>query len=420
MESWIGVLDCNNFFVSCERLFRPDLWQRPVIVLSSNDGCVVARSQEVKDMGIPMGVPYFQVKDTLQKAGTTVFSSHFALYRDISRRVFEAMREELEEVEQYSVDEAFFRVEADNPEYIAVKLREAVERHVGIPVSVGVAKSKTQAKYANDCAKKGSRVFVYDRHSWEKDIKKICLKDIWGVGGKLELRYKQHQLLTVADLLQADQSRVARIFGVAGVRLRHELSGQPVFSLTATRDPQKSIMSSRSFRTETTDVSVLEDAVAYHVRHAAADLRAMDLAALSLRVSIQPSRHGDFMLRGRSKEAVFAAPVNDTLTLIRTAETLLAQMYEPGVPYKKAGVVLSDLRVNSSAQPSLFATDAATAEPAKAAKLMETLDKLNAKAGKELLLVGSRLRSNEWSARVDARSPAYTTRWSDIATVSAK
>ena len=412
-QQWIGLLDCNNFFVSCERLFRPDLVGKPVVVLSSNDGCVVARSQEIKDIGIPMGVPYFKIKDTLKDIDATTFSSHFALYRDISRRVFAVMREELGTVEQYSIDEAFF-ISGDKPDDTAWRIKQAVERQVGIPVSVGLASTKTQAKYANTVAKKTSGVYVLNTKDWQARMADIQLRDIWGVGGNLEIRYKGHGLHTVQDLLKADTSRVARIFGVGGMRLRQELAGEATISLSSRSEPQKSILSSRSFRATTTDFSVLADAIAYHVRHAVADLRSMQLEATLLRVAISPSRYGDFLLRGGAKEVILSVPSNDTIEFLTIANELLVELFEVGVPYKKAGITLARFSPEGTKQSGLFSEESKDNKD-----LLKTIDTLNQKADRELILFGSRLRSNDSQSRSESRSPAYTTQWSDVAVANA-
>lgn len=366
-------------------------------------------------MQIPMGVPYFQVKDTLRQAGTTVFSSHFALYRDISRRVFSVMREQLEEVEQYSVDEAFFRIRAEDPTAIAWSVKAVVEQQVGIPVSLGLAATKTQAKFANDCAKRSDGVAVFSEAQWQNRMGQIAIKDIWGVGGRMEVRYTRHGLNTVADLVVADQGRIARLFGVQGLRLQQELAGVPVHDVSPLREPQKSIMSSRSFRDTTTDREVVADALAYHVRHAAADLRAMGMRATTLRISIRPSRHGDFLLRGGSAEAVFTVPTSDTFAFLRETERLLDGLFEPNVPYKKAGVHLAGFSPVEQEQASLFAAP----ERADTKALLATIDTINTGHQRELVLFGSRLKTEQWQSRVDARSPAYTTRWSDVARVRA-
>jgi DNA polymerase V len=408
-DTWIGLLDCNNFFVSCERLFRPDLAGKPVVVLSGNDGCIVARSQEVKDMGIPMGVPYFQVKDILKKAETTTFSSHFALYRDISRRVFSVMREELDLVQQYSVDEAFFLCDPAD-QGLAVRVKQAVERQVGIPVSLGIAPTKTLAKHANTYAKKGTGVHFLDSENWQEDSKAVPLASIWGVGGQMEMRYKEHNIRSVHDLLSADASRVERIFGVHGVRLQLELSGVSALPFTQKSEPQKSIMSSRSFGKETSDASIIHDAVAYHVRHVLQDLRSMNSKSKSIRVSVRPSRHGDYLLRGGSKEAVFAVPTDNTLEVMKIAKELTLSLMEDDVLYKKVGVVLSGFTSNEVSQESLFPDVVA----AKTSALMPIIDLLNKRLGKDAVSIGKHQNTQKWQPLSELKSPSYTTQWDDL------
>jgi len=362
-----------------------------------------------------MGVPYFQIKDIIQKHDITVFSSHFALYRDLSRRVFSVMRSELEVVEQYSIDEAFFRIEGE-PLEVAFRVKLAVEKAVGIPVSVGVAPTKTLAKVANDRAKKSAGIHVLDTVIWRERAKKVPLAQIWGVGGKSELRYKQHGLQSVADLLQADPARVTKLFGIGGWRLQQELAGISVLSLQQKHDPQRSVMSSRSFPKTTTERSVLADAVSYHIRHAAADLRAQAQLAARLTVTIRPNRHGDFILRGGTKEVVLAVPTDDTFVLLEVAKNILFELYEAGVPYKKAGVVLSGLIPAGGGEQSLFDQ----AELGRHNSILAVVDRLNKREGKEVLLIGSRLSTHKWQALAEVCSPAYTTRWREIVTVNAK
>lgn len=412
--AWIGVLDCNNFFVSCERLFRPDLRTKPVVVLSSNDGCIVARSQEIKDSGIPMGVPYFQVKDKLTKLGTTVFSSHFALYRDISRRVFAVMREELALVEQYSIDEGFFCVEHD-PEGVAHRLKVRVEQAVGIPVSIGVAASKTQAKYVNQVAKKTTGVVVWSPKEWAAATSAIQLGELWGVGSRLALRYRAADLVTVADVLAVDTQSQRALFGLPGARLQQELRGQVAYPVTTQRSQQKSLMSSRSFARATTVYAEIADAVAYHVRQVAADLRAMQCGALSLRVSIRPSRHGAYALMGGSQEVTFSGPVSSTVELLRAAATLLAAAYRPQVPYQKASVLVGQIAPLATKTRSLFVPE----ESARNTELDAVVDAVNSRWGRVVLEQGRHTQKRQWQPAAQAVSPAYTTQWPAIATAYA-
>jgi DNA polymerase V len=411
--TWIGVLDCNNFFVSCERLFRPDLRRVPVVVLSSNDGCIVARSQEIKDNGVPMGVPYFQVKDTLQQMGAVIFSSHFALYRDISRRVMAVIREEVALVEQYSIDEAFF-VFPDEPQRRAAALKARVEQVVGIPVSIGVAASKTQAKFVNDRAKKTTGCEVWSPERWQQEALAAPIGSVWGVGGRLSLRYQQQGWTMIGDVITADSVRLRRYFGVGGLRLQAELAGTAVDLVTARLAAQKSVMSSRSFARATTDRLVIEDALAYHVRAVAADLRAMGQGTGQICVSIRPSRYGAYALRGGTASATLPVPTADTGTLLRIASDLLTTLYDPEVPYQKAGFLAVDVQPLAGLTGNLFTT-AGTSVTA----LDQVIDGLNARFGQQAVSRGTRLRTAVWQAKADQLSPAYTTQWDALRVVRA-
>jgi DNA polymerase V len=416
MQTWVGLLDCNNFFVSCERLFRPDLKNRPVLVLSSNDGCVVARSKEIKDNGIPMGVPYFQIKDIIKDIDAVTFSSHFALYRDISRRVFEVMRMELEEIEQYSVDEAFFVIVGSETEIEkrVRALKDKVERVVGIPVSIGIASSKTQAKYAGSVAKKTNGVCVMPETAWRVQLREIRLEELWGVGRSSFDAYRKKNIITAYDLLQLERRQVQSLFGVHGERLWLELKGQSAVTFSKSRMTQKSLLHSRSFKETTTDKTVLQDAIAYHVREAAEELRNMQLRACSLQVSLGTSRHGDYFLQGGSKRAQIV-PTNDTFALLKVAEILIESLFKPGVPYKKAGILLTQLTPESVGQLSMFPS----ANDSKTIGLMRVIDDINEGAGKGSLLLGSRLKTTAWQSSKISQSPDYTTNWKDIAVVKA-
>ena len=417
MQEWIGLLDCNNFFVSCERLFRPDLRSRPVLVLSSNDGCVVARSQEIKDKGIAMGVPYFQIKDIIKDIGAVTFSSHFALYRDISRRVFEVMRMEIETIEQYSVDEAFFIFQGSLKE-VELKVRaikDNVEREVGIPVSVGVALSKTQAKYASSVAKKTGGIYVMPQSEWYERTTSIPLFSIWGIGQRSAEAYRNQGLTTVADLIALERRQVRGFFGVVGERLWQELKGEPSGALSKRLEHQKSILNSRSFKETTTDISVLKDAVAAHVREAAEDLRSMDLKAAYIQLYLGTSRHGDFMLQGGSEHRTFSEPTDDTFLFLKAAMDLVDEIYQPGVPYKKAGVLLAEFTPKAVQQLSMFASK----EEEKTASLMPVIDALNRDMGRDSIVLGSRLQAHKWESSKESKSPAYTTDWMELKTVKA-
>lgn len=413
----IGLVDCNNFFVSCERLFRPDLQKVPVVVLSSNDGCVVARSKEVKELGVPMGVPLFQVRELFVKEGVVTFSSNFALYRDISSRVMATLKEEVGYVEQYSVDEAFCIIDVADVATAherARSIKARVEREVGVPVSVGVAQTKTIAKCATDGAKKGSGTAVLTGDTWRARTYEIPLSSVWGIGGKTAQKMRTHELTTVADLCAADSARIERLFGVHGARLQSELSEQPVHERSDGQDLQKSIMHTRSFKEATKQKRVLLDAVAYHTARAAEELRELGAVCQTIRVIAYPSRHGNWALAGGVLMAMLDVPTNDTRVLLHHASALLDALYERGVPYKKAGVVLSDIVPVAVTATPLFDTVGNDTSA-----VMTTVDMLNSKFGNDAVTVGRVSRARAWQPRTDHISPHYTTSWSDIPQVVA-
>lgn len=413
--AYIGLIDCNNFFVSCERLFRPDLINKPVVVLSSNDGCVVARSQEIKDMGIAMGVPYFQVRDILTKSRTTVFSSHFALYRDISARVFKVVKEERGEIEQYSIDECFFNIKEDEAESFAQKIRSDVMRQVGIPISVGIGQSKTIAKYASRLAKKTNGVEVLSDTIWLSLTKNIALGEIWGVGPGRVRQFAEAGLRTAHDLMQLPLTTVDRLFGIEGVRLRNELSGKSVLALRASLSSHKTMVSTRSFAKANNDFSLLKEAILYHVYEVVKDLQANRQLASRVRVLIYPSRHGDYILQGASLEVSFVKPTKDIFTMQKQAIILLEQCYKAGVPYQKAGIIVSGLVDTASQSGSLFPDDNLAKEI-----LTETIYAINKKFGKSVVGLGKVAdKKTSWMAKQTHMSPEYTTAWHDLCKVKA-
>ena len=415
----VGVLDCNNFFVSCERLFRPDLISKPVVVLSSNDGCVVARSQEIKDNGIPMGVPYFQIKDILKELDATVFSSHLALYRDISKRVFDTVSEEINDVEIYSIDECFFSVESSEAEEVSFRLKQKVETRIGIPVTVGVASSKTQAKYVNSKAKKTSGVLVWKNDDWQNELSEINLRDVWGVGANRSRQFSKEGITTVKTLCDLPASTVGNIFGVEGVRLQSELLGKSVLAIKASKPMQKSIMSTRSFSATSSDLTVIGDAILYHIHQAVDDLERMSLLAGGLRVMIYPSRYGDYALQGTSLEAKFTSPTDNLFTITEIAKDLLNKAYKSEVPYKKAGITLFNLTERDSVSLPLFIDELAEKQ-AKTDILSKTIFNLNERYGKSMVQLGRVSDSKKvWQGKKNLLSPAYTTQWSRLKTVRA-
>ncbi|MCB9819070.1 Y-family DNA polymerase [Candidatus Nomurabacteria bacterium] len=415
---YIGLADCNNFFVSCERVFRPDLWDKPVVVLSSNDGAIVARSQEVKELGVPMGVPYFKVRDEFEKAGVTIFSSNFDLYSDISKRVMDTLREELGVIYQYSVDESFFKMELKSVAEAKVeltRLKTLVQKNIGIPLSFGLAPTMTLAKYASELEKRGSGVSVLTLEGWENQKNSVSMSEIWGVGGATTKKMREHNLITVADFLSADNSRVEKIFGVNGTRLRSELSGIPAKMPEGDEVKQKSIMSTRSFSKTTTSLAVLEEALAYHTARASEELRSSHTKAGKISILLGTNRYSEWVLQGGTAESMLPYPTNDTIVLLREVERLAHTIYTKDVPYKKVGVVLSQITADDHMQLDLFSSQKEDDN-----KLMSVIDTVNKSLGRDSITIGRARYKESWSHNHNFRSQRYTTSWNDIPRVNLK
>lgn len=415
---YIGLADCNNFFASCERVFRPDLWDKPVVVLSSNDGAIVARSQEVKELGVPMGVPYFKVRDEFEKAGVTIFSSNFDLYSDISKRVMDTLREELGVIYQYSVDESFFKMEVKSVEEAKeelTRLKTLVQKNIGIPLSFGLAPTMTLAKYASELEKRGSGVSILTLEDWEKQKSSVSMSEIWGVGGATTKKMREHNLITVADFLYADKSRVEKIFGVNGTRLRSELSGIPAKMPEGDEVKQKSIMSTRSFSKTTTSLVVLEEALAYHTARASEELRSSHAKAEKISIMLGTNRHSEWVLQGGTAESILPYPTNDTIVLLREVERLAHAIYTKDVPYKKAGVVLSQITADDNLQLDLFSSQKKDDN-----KLMSVIDTVNKSLGRDSITIGRARYKESWSNNHNFRSQSYTTSWNDIPKINLK
>ena len=413
----IALMDCNNFFVSCERLFRPDLLKRPVAVLSSNDGCIVSRSQEVKDLGIPMGIPYFKVKDICKKEGVVLFSSNFTLYRDISTRVMETLTDLVGVCEVYSIDEAFFEVPDTISEAELRTLRNEVIARVGVPVSIGVGSTKTLAKQASAIGKKGEGVCILSSSLWSEVSKETTCASVWGVGRATSKALTELGVKTVADFLKLDRAFIRSKFGIGGERIFQELQGIPVYDLEGNSDVlRQSLTSSRSFSENTSILSDLESAVGYHVGELGTKLRERGLTASRMVIYIAPSRHGDFFLHSGVSEIQLPHPTNESAVLLKEALCGLRTVFNNEVPYKKAGVILSGLLPYAQTTGDLFAQKE---EQGASTKLDQVVDALNARFGHRVvhsaIIQGSGPR-----ASVKLRSKEYTTLWKDIPTVQAK
>ncbi len=417
----IALVDVNNFYVSCERVFNPDLKNKPVVVLSNNDGCAVARSNEVKALGIGMGAPWFKFKDLARQHGIVAYSSNYALYADMSNRVMSIIRQFSPDQEIYSIDESFLDLTSfqgrDLVEY-AQQMRIRILRWVGLPVCVGIGATKTLAKLANHTAKKrpgfnGVCNFnTMQSTQLEQLFKDTSISEIWGIGKKLAPKLEALGFKSVYDLQQADPETLRQKFSVVMEKTIRELNGTVCIELEEVTPPKKQIVSSRSFGSPVQDINSLSESISLYTTRAAKKLRKQSSFAGSICVFIRTSRFKlDQPFYSNGFTITLPTPTDDTRKLANAALWGLRQIYKPGLNYAKAGVMLSELVPAESCQSDLFN---AISSPSKSIKLMQTLDAVNKKMGKESLKLASEGSSKPWKMRQENKSPAYTTNWNEL------
>jgi DNA polymerase V len=414
----IALIDCNNFFVSCERTFQPDLQNKPTIVMSSNDGCVIARSQEVKDIGVPMGIPIFKIKDWIKQYDIQLRSTNFALYRDMSRRVMDVIKSMTDTCQVYSIDEAFFEIlDGENAFLFSKKIQEKIMACTGIPTSVGVAQTKTLAKLANKRAKKSaSHVYVISSERQRKTLlKRTSVGEIWGIGRGFSERLMDEGIRDAYALSVADDSRIESIFGMHGLHSAYELRGIRCMDIEPESQPRKSMISSRSFGKAISSRKELWNSVAYHVNALAEELREEQQVTQRIRVGLYVHRFKEDRRNSGSDERFLLNPTSDTKTLLREALSIFDQVYVPGRQYSKSGVTLTALRSEDvPVQETLFGVPAAEAKSSGVDSLM---DSLNEKHGRGKVLLAEMLnpsRDRSWRPKSDLRSREFTTSWDQI------
>jgi len=409
----LALVDCNNFFVSCERVFRPELAGRPVVVLSSNDGCVISRSAEAKQLGVPMGAPFFQIRALAAEHRVVVISGNHELYGDFSRRVMQVLASFSPEMEIYSIDEAFLSL-PNGPGILKEvwRLREQVRRWTGIPVSVGLAPTKVLAKLAAERAKTAGGVFsLLDAEERDRALKESAVTDIWGIAKRLGERLASHGVRSAAQLCSLPDRTILQIMGIGGLRLARELRGEPCLAIESCPAPNKSITCSRSFGAPVGEEACLLAAVASFTTQAAARMRRQGLRAAGLTVWTQWRQDGELL--GDSR-ALDIEPSSDTRLLVGRAKALTEEMFSPARLYKKAGVTLLGLEPDLAPQRELF-EDPGTE---KARRLMKTVDVLNGAFGAGTLQPAATLAKG-WRPSSKQKSPCWTTRWQDLPAVKA-
>jgi DNA polymerase V len=401
----VGLIDCNNFFVSCERIFRPDIEEKPVIVLSSNDGCVISRSQEAKQLGIAMGIPYFEIKQIIREKNIVVFSSNFTLYRDISARVMDIAASLQDHLEVYSIDEAFFSLPSTNGEAQARKLIDSVRRHVGIPVSVGVASTKTLAKLAGARAKKNGG-FAQIIHA-DPTVAATSLREIWGVGARTSERLAKQGILTVNDVLSHGPKVLREEIGVVGERLYYELSGTQAESVHAST--QTSMMSTRSFGKHVREFAVLQDAVSHHLSEVARKLREQQTKVPGVVVHLR-FIDSEGRTCSVSHTVRFPCLLSDTRSMATAVCSTLKNVFDSRARYTKAGIVAYHITDAEALQAALFEVQH---DPSNDA-LMQVVDGLNIRFGARAVRMGTQQSAQAWKSRAQFLSPSYTTSWTSL------
>ncbi len=409
----IALTDANNFYVSCERVFNPKLEGKPVVVLSNNDACVVARSNEVKALGVKMGTPLFQMRSLIHRHQIQVFSSNYALYGDLSRRVMEVLGQFTPEVEVYSIDEAFLGLAGLSCEIVAHHMRLTVKQWTGIPVSVGVATTKTLAKIANHQAKRMGGVCVLADPG--PVLAQLPVAEVWGVGRRLAQRLEAQGITTALHLQQADLAMVRQLLGIVGVRTVLELRGVACLPLELCPQPRKSCCVSRGFGRPVVSLAELKQAIASYGATAAAKLRRDQRVALSLQVFITTNRFRPQEPQYDNSEAIrLPFPTNDTLTIVRAALGATERLYRSGYCYHKAGVMLLDLCDGAINQGGLFGDET---KRERVGRLMVAVDALNRRFGAGTVCWAAAGLQQEWKMRAEWRSSRFTTRWDELAVV---
>ncbi len=414
----IALVDCNNFYVSCERVFNPALIGKPVAVLSNNDGCIVSRSNEIKALKIPMGSPGFKYEALIRKHGGTLLSSNYALYGDMSNRVMQTLEMFSPEIEIYSIDEAFIRLNGfrirDLEEY-AANIRKTTMKWTGIPVSVGVSKTKTLAKIANHVAKKYpayNGVFnMLDKDRIDKVLKTIPVGDIWGIGRQYDKFLRQNKIETATQLRDAPDKFISHYMTKVGSKTVLELQGYSCVDLDEAPSPKKSIVTSKSFGKQVLSYAELEEAVSSYITRAAEKLRRQNCVAGHLMVFLNTNRFKEGPQYNSSASTTLFPPTAYTPDMIKHSLELLDEVFLNGFEYKKAGVMLSDIIREEDVPLSFMETNYLDD---RRKTLMTTMDKINKRTGQDTLFFASSGIKKDWEMKRAKLSPRYTTSWKDI------
>ncbi len=416
----IALVDCNNFYASCERVFRPDWEGKPIGVLSNNDGCIIARSNELKSAGIPMGAPYFKFKDRLRELDAVIVSSNYTLYGDMSSRVMTMLSHYTPHMEIYSIDEAWLDLSGINPLSLDAYGREIVSRvyqGTGIPVSMGIAPTKVLAKVANRICKKynvpGKLFNIGSADNLNELLAAFDVGDVWGVGRKWAEKLNAQGIYSALDLRNSDENEMRKRYSIVMQRLILELRGISCLEFEEP-EPKKEIMASRSFGQRVTDKADLKEAVSFHVARAAEKLRGQGSVCGALQVYIRSGFHNPRETTySRSVLCSLSVPTSDTGRLIGAALKGVDQIYREGVRYAKAGISLLDVCQESDLQANLFQMP----DTPKSQALMKSIDQINKRYGKHTMTYACQGINQSWEMKRGFKTPSYTTQWSEIPNV---
>lgn len=404
------LIDCNNFFVSCERVFRPDLVNKPVAVLSNNDGCIIARSNEVKALGIPMGAPYFKFKKVLKEHRVTLFSSNFELYADMSARIMDILSQFSPNVEIYSIDEAFLEVSSlPDPCGFARVIHHTITKSTSIPTSIGIAETKTLAKLANHFAKEDKKPYWhFPTAPGEHVLSHVPVTDIWGIGRRIGKRLKKFGITNTWQFKTAVPTLIKQQLGINGLKTQQELGGIKRLNLEDNPQTRKGILSSRSFGKKVTDIHTLKAALAANIHIACKKLRHQHSHTSFISIFIRSSPHSIRPYSAGTFTALYQA-TNCTITLITHVHELLQSIYKDGIDYVKSGVFLSHITPEVTQQLSYLHTET------KTTALMPYMDHINTNIHENGLFPAI-IRKNQETYKMsqDKRSPRYTTRWREL------
>jgi len=419
MSKYIALIDCNNFYASCERVFDPSLNNKPVVVLSNNDGCIIARSAEAKSIGIKMGEPLFKCKEVIEKNFVKVFSSNYTLYADMSNRVMNIIKSHFSDVEVYSIDEAFVSIEAismDNLYKELVALRSKILKWTGIPVSIGVSRTKTLAKIAGRKAKKNLGVYcVFTSEDLVDTLSEVPVGSVWGVGRRLEKKLLLKGMSNAHQLSLLDHKRARNLGSINLVRTILELNGTPCLDIEPVSEKRRQITTSRAFGTPIYTLNLLQEAVSVYISRAAEKLRLEGSSCSTITVALSTNRFSQKeAYRFLSRTQSLVSSTDSTSKLIGLGKKILESIFKEGLSYKKAYIFLSNLESSLSKQYSL---EDDLSSISKDTNLMRVLDRLNISYGRDTVKYASTGISRDWLMKREKKSQSYTTNWNEILTI---